>query len=227
AVGQTLVAVHGQSDQLRLKSAAAQRHALDQYAGEELAADLRRYRELLAEYRTVQQTLREVTEHGRERALEAQTLQGALEEIDAVDPEPGEDERLDQESQKLTNLEQLRAAALTAHAALSGGEFSDGDSADATALIAAAHRALDQEAGSDRDLEELAGRVAELAVLVNDIAADLSGYASGLDDEGPARLAEVEARRAKLKALTRKYGATVDEVLEWAQRSRTRLDELT
>ncbi|MEX5296823.1 DNA repair protein RecN [Kocuria sp. CPCC 205268] len=227
AVGQTLVAVHGQSDQLRLKSPAAQRHALDQYAGDELAAELGRYRGLLAEYRSVQQTLREVTEHGRERALEAQSLRGALEEIDAVDPQPGEDERLDQESQKLTNLEQLRAAALTAHAALSGGEFGDGDTPDATTLVAAAHRALEQEAGSDRDLEELSGRVAELAVLVNDIAADLSGYASGLDDEGPARLAEVEARRAKLKALTRKYGATVDEVLEWSGRSRARLDELT
>ncbi|MFF0988691.1 DNA repair protein RecN [Kocuria nitroreducens] len=227
AVGQTLVAVHGQSDQLRLKSPAAQRHALDQCAGEQLAAELRRYRERLAEYRSVQQTLREVTEHGRERALEAQSLQGALEEIDAVDPQPGEDERLDQESQKLTNLEQLRAAALTAHAALSGGEFADADTPDATALVAAAQRALAQEAGSDRDLEELSGRVAELAVLVNDIAADLSGYASGLDDEGPARLAEVETRRAKLKALTRKYGATVDEVLGWAERSRARLDELT
>ena len=227
AVGQTLVAVHGQSDQLRLRSPAAQRHALDQYAGEELAAELRRYRERLAEYRSVQQTLREVTEHGRERALEAQSLQGALEEIDAVDPQPGEYERLDQESQKLTNLEQLRAAALTAHAALSGGEFADADTPDATALVAAAHRALEQEAGSDRDLEELSGRVAELAVLVNDIAADLSGYASGLDDEGPARLAEVESRRAKLKSLTRKYGATVDEVLDWAGRSRARLDELT
>ncbi|MEF3121435.1 DNA repair protein RecN [Kocuria flava] len=227
AVGQTLVAVHGQSDQLRLRSPAAQRHALDQYAGEELAADLARYRGLLGEYRTAQQQLREVTEHGRERALEAQTLQGALEEIDAVDPQPGEDERLDQESQRLTNLEQLRAAALTAHTALSGGEFAEGDAADATALIAAAQRALEQEAAADRELEELAARVAELSVLVTDVAADLSGYASGLDDEGPARLAEVEARRARLKTLTRKYGATVDEVLEWADRSRQRLDELT
>ncbi|HST71625.1 DNA repair protein RecN [Kocuria sp. U4B] len=227
AVGQSLVAVHGQSDQLRLKSPAAQRHALDQYAGEDLAEELARYRQLLGEYRAVQRTLREVTEHGRERALEAQTLQGALEEIDAVDPQPGEDERLDQESQRLTNLEQLRTAALTAHTALSGGEFSDGDAADAIALIAGAQRALEQEAASDPQLEELAGRVAELAVLVTDVAADLSGYASGLDEEGPARLAEVEARRAKLKTLTRKYGATVDEVLEWAGRSRQRLDELT
>ncbi|MFI7482983.1 DNA repair protein RecN [Kocuria sp. M1R5S2] len=227
AVGQSLVAVHGQSDQLRLRSPAAQRHALDQFAGPELAADLGRYRGVLDEYRGVQQTLREVTENGRERALEAQSLQGALEEIDAVDPQPGEDERLDEESQKLTNLEQLRAAALTAHAALSGGEFAEGDAADATTLVAAAQRALEQEAGSDRELEELAGRVAELAVLVTDVAADLSSYAAGLDDEGPARLAEVEARRAKLKVLTRKYGATVDEVLEWAERSRARLGELT
>ena len=100
-LGETLVAVHGQSDQLRLTSAAAQRHALDTFAavhdtgsarGRKKAAESRGFEELLGEYRAalssfeaVEAELSEIREKGRERALEAQSLRAALEEIDAVE----------------------------------------------------------------------------------------------------------------------------------------------
>ncbi|MBK4120106.1 DNA repair protein RecN [Kocuria rhizophila] len=226
AVGETLVAVHGQSDQLRLKSPAAQRRALDDYAGDPVRAELRVYREKLARYRGVVATLRAAKENSRERALQAQSLTTALAEIDAVEPVPGEDVQLDAESEKLTNLESLRTAATTAHAALSGSDADDAPDLNAVALLSQAQQALEMEADADPDLEALAARVRELTVVAADIAADLSGYASGLDEDGPARLAEVEARRSALRALTKKYGATIDEVLTWADQARAQLDEL-
>ncbi|MCC5672219.1 DNA repair protein RecN [Kocuria rhizophila] len=226
AVGETLVAVHGQSDQLRLKSPAAQRRALDDYAGDPVRAELRVYREKLARYRGVVATLRAARENSRERALQAQSLTTALAEIDAVEPVPGEDVQLDAESEKLTNLESLRTAATTAHAALSGSDTDDAPDLNAVALLSQAQQALEMEADADPDLEALAARVRELMVVAADVAADLSGYASGLDEDGPARLAEVEARRSALRALTKKYGATIDEVLTWADQARAQLDEL-
>lgn len=226
AVGESLVAVHGQSDQLRLKSAGAQRTALDDYAGQPVAAELAVYREELARYRSVVATLRAAKENSRERALQAQSLTTALAEIDAVEPVPGEDTQLDAESEKLTNLESLRTAATTAHAALSGSEADDAPEANAVALLSHAQQALELESDADPDLAALAARVRELTVVAADVAADLSGYASGLDEDGPARLAEVEARRSALRALTKKYGATIDEVLSWADEARTQLDEL-
>lgn len=228
-LGERLVAVHGQSDQLRLTSAAAQRHALDTYAAVHASGDfpqlLAAYRETLNEYERVTAELREIRDKVRERALEAQSLNMALEEIDGVAPQPGEDAELDTESQKLTHLEALRTAATTAHTALNGDDV-DTEAPAAVVLIAAALHALDQEAEADPELEELAQRVRELSVLVNDVAADLSAYASGLDEDGPARLAEVETRRAALRSLTRTYGATIAEVLEFAETARTRLATL-
>ncbi|MDO5619493.1 DNA repair protein RecN [Kocuria sp.] len=235
-VGETLVAVHGQSDQLRLTSAAAQRHALDTYATVHAAGDspqlagdfphlLSTYRQTLSEFEEVSGQLREIREKVRERALEAQSLQMALEEIDTVDPQPGEDVELDAESHKLTHVEALRTAATTAHATLSGGEM-DAEAPAAVVLIAGAQQALDQEAEADPELAELARRVRELAVLVNDVAADLSGYASGLDEDAPARLAQVESRRAALRSLTRTYGADIQGVLEFAHTARQRLGTL-
>ena len=226
AVGETLVAVHGQSDQLRLKSPAAQRKALDDYAGQPVARELAAFREKLARYRSVVATLRAAKENSRERALQAQSLTTALAEIDAVEPVPGEDAQLHAESEKLTNLEALRGAATTAHTALSGSDADDAPDLNAVALLSQAQQALEVESDADPELAALAARVRELTVVAADIAADLSGYASGLDEDGPARLAEVEARRSALRQLTKKYGATIDEVLQWAEQARDQLDGL-
>lgn len=227
-IGQTLVAVHGQSDQLRLRSAAAQRHALDTYAVAHTAHDFQQvmadYQQNLAEYEEVAGQLRDIREKTRERALEAQSLQAALEKIDAVDPRPGEDTDLDSQSQKLTHIESLRVAAHTAQVALNGDDTEGSPSA--VVLIAAAHHALEQESAVDPDLANLAQRVQELSVLVNDISADLSGYVSGVDEDAPARLAQVESRRAALRSLTRTYGADIQEVLEFADTARARLATL-
>ncbi|MEX3610241.1 DNA repair protein RecN [Rothia sp. LK2588] len=226
-IGRRLVAVHGQSDQLRLKSATEQRHALDSYAGEKLKTLKKKYREQFERYKAVAAELKEVRENSRARALEAQTLQGAVAEIDAVEPIEGEDETLQVESQKLSNVEALRQAAVTAQAALTGNEYAEGDEPNVLSLLDAARTAVAAQAESDAELGDLAKRLNDTLIQATDIAEELTGYLSTLGAEGPERLAEVEARRAQLKQLTRKYGADIAEVLAWAEESRQRLETLT
>ena len=225
-IGQSLVAVHGQSDQLRLKSPAEQRQSLDLYAGEELASLLAKYRENYERYRAAAAELKEVRENSRARALEAQSLQGALEEIAAVNPRVGEEDELKAEMVKLMNVEALRIASATALTALSGSEYSSGEEANVMGLLDAARGALQGQASADEELAGLEARINELMILTTDIASDLSSYAASLDVEGPERLAQVQTRRAQLATLMRKYGADIAEVLEWAEGSRTRLDTL-
>lgn len=225
-IGQSLVAVHGQSDQLRLKSPAEQRQSLDLYAGEELASLLAKYRENYERYRAAAAELKEVRENSRARALEAQSLQGALEEIAAVNPRAGEEDELKAEMVKLMNVEALRIASATALTALSGSEYSSGEEANVMGLLDAARGALQGQASADEELAALEARINELMILTTDIASDLSSYAASLDVEGPERLAQVQTRRAQLATLMRKYGADIAEVLEWAEESRTRLDTL-
>ena len=226
-IGHTLVAVHGQSDQLRLKSAAAQRHALDSYAGETLTRLLGEYRTTYDRYRAAAAELKEVRENSRARALEAQTLRGALEEIDSVDPQEGEDTALKAESLKLMNVEALRTAAATASAALAGSEYAEGDEVNVLGLLDTARGALQHQAEADEELASLAHRLNEVLILSTDISSDLASYTASLDGESPERLAHVQNRLAQLKNLTRKYGADITEVLDWAQASRARLNTLT
>ena len=225
-IGQSLVAVHGQSDQLRLKSPAEQRQSLDLYAGEELASLLEKYRKNYERYRAAAAELKEVRENSRARALEAQSLQGALEEIAAVNPRAGEEDELKAEMMKLMNVEALRIASATALTALSGSEYSSDEEANVMGLLDAARSALQGQASADEELAALEARVNELMILTTDIASDLSSYAASLDVEGPERLAQVQTRRAQLATLMRKYGADIAEVLEWAEESRARLDTL-
>ena len=225
-IRQSLVAVHGQSDQLRLKSPAEQRQSLDLYAGEELASLLEKYRKNYERYRAAAAELKEVRENSRARALEAQSLQGALEEIAAVNPRAGEEDELKAEMVKLMNVEALRIASATALTALSGSEYSSDEEANVMGLLDAARSALQGQASADEELAALEARVNELMILTTDIASDLSSYAASLDVEGPERLAQVQTRRAQLATLMRKYGADIAEVLEWAEESRARLDTL-
>ncbi|HET7415189.1 MAG TPA: DNA repair protein RecN [Arthrobacter sp.] len=224
-IGGSLVAVHGQSDQLRLRSSAAQRDALDKYAGEELEQLLRDYAAKYARWREAAAEVDELRADSRERIREAESLQTALEEIDGVDPQPGEDETLKAESIKLANIEELRAAALGAGQCLTADV--DVDAPDASTLVDTAKRSLEQVGHHDEALQNAAERLAEVGYILADVAGELSSYASSLDSDGPGRQAEVEERRSRLSGLIRKYAPTIDEVLEWAQSSRSRLDELT
>ncbi|MFP5368962.1 MAG: DNA repair protein RecN, partial [Actinomycetes bacterium] len=135
-----------------------------------------------------------------------------------------EDDALKAEAVKLANVEELRIAATTAHQALIAEDF--GEAGDATTFVDTAKRTLEHVAEHDEELGSAAARLAEVGFLLNDIATELASYQARLDSEGPERLAEIEERRAALAKLVRKYAPSIDEVLEWAETARVRLDEL-
>ena len=220
-VAEPLVAVHGQSDQHRLLQPRAQREALDRFGGQEVAALLAGYALLHERLLATERELDEVVATARDRAREADLLRFGLGEVEAVEPEPGEDAALAAEEARLGYADELRTAAEQAREALS----SDQEQPDALATTSAARTLLDGVRDHDPEAGELADRLAEISYLLSDVAADVASYASRLETD-PARLATVSERRAALTALTRKYGETIDEVLDWAEQSATRLLEL-
>lgn len=224
-IGAELVTVHGQSDQLRLKSASAQRQALEVYAGEDFRQALERYRQQFGTYQRISAELDEITGSERERRREAEQLQQALEQIDAISPEPGEDERLKAESLRLENVESLREAARTAQTALAGGDVADAmeTGTHAVELVESAATALSAVTDEDDQLNQIASQVSEISTLLTDAAGQLGLYAASLDESGPERLTEVHTRRAEIDRLLRLYGPDIDTVLAWAEDSRQRL----
>lgn len=219
-----LVTVHGQADQMRLRTPARQREALDAFAGPDHAAVLDRHRDAWAARTRAAAELAELVERGADRAREAELLRVGLAEVERVAPQPGEDVALAEESTRLSHAEELRAAAAGAHAALVGDDGSD-EAPTAALLVDAARRQLEHAGGNDPALTELARRAAEAGYLLADVAADLAGYLQDLAAD-PLRLDAVEQRRAELGTLTRTHGGDVAQVLAWAEEAGLRLLEL-
>jgi DNA repair protein RecN (Recombination protein N) len=222
-LAEQLIAVHGQADQQRLVRPDAQRAALDRYAD----ADPAEYGAAFARWREADRDLADRVGRAAELRRETDLLEHGLAEIAALAPQPGEAEELSRLAARLGHAEALQLAARTAHDALLGNpDDPTGDAADVTQLLGAVTRTLGQQDGTDPDLDALAGRLVELGSLTAELGADLAGYAEQLATD-PARLQEVEERRAALNALVRKYGdgpdPGIDAVLGWADAARERL----
>ena len=220
-VAEPLVAVHGQSDQHRLLRPGAQRASLDRFGGARLAKTADEYATAWAQLVATERELADVVGSARERAREADQLRFGLGEVEAADPQPGEDAELAAEETRLGFADTLRTAAEQAREALSSEEGRP----DALGTTAAARQALESVREHDAAAGELADRLTELNHLLVDLAGDVASYATSLETD-PARLAAVSERRAALTSLTRKYGETIDEVLAWAEKGARRLTEL-
>jgi len=221
-----LLAVHGQSDQQRLTRPAQQRAALDRYAG----IDIEPYASAYRRWRQAQATLLDRTSRMAELRREADLLAHGIAEIDAVAAEVGEDAELAALAARLGHADGLRTAAGTAHDLLLGNaEAPLDEQSDALALLGAAARVLAQQSGADPQLDELASRLADVASTAQDLGAELRAYRDGLDAD-PDRLATVEARRAELIGLVRRYGSGLEPdlstVLQWRKDAAARLADL-
>ncbi len=223
-LGEQLVVVHGQSDQIRLKSASAQREALDQFAGPELITLLESYREVFSTWKAVAERLDLLTKESSSRAKEAEDIRAAVEELVKLDPKPGEDQELADQAEKLTHLEELRLAAASAHEELSSESFDDGK--DAITAIGKARRALEQVSQHDPELRSLAEQLKEIGFSLNETAASISGYLAALDSDGAAELERIQSRRQELSIAMRKYGPTLEDVISYLEKSGARLLDL-
>lgn len=217
-----LLTLHGQNDQLRLMRPDEQRGALDRFAA--VDARLQRYRSAREAWLSARRELLDRNNRARELAQEADRLTFALREIDAVDPQAGEDDALTVEIRRLSELDALRAAASGARAALAGGFEEAADAAtSATYRLGQAKAAL--TATDDTALQALGEQLAEALTVVDDVARELGGYLDELPTGADALDAKL-ARQAELRSLTRKYAADIDGVLAWAGQSRDRLAQL-
>ena len=223
-IGDQLVVVHGQSDQIRLRSAAAQREALDQFAGDGLAKVLLEYSAVYANWKQSSARLTELTTQLEARSREADQIRSAVEELTALDPKPGEDTELAEKASKLTHLEELRIAATESHNQLSSEGFDD--SSDAITLVGKARRALEAVSEHDPELASLAAQLKEIGFSLNETSASISGYLASLDSDGSQELERVQQRRADLTSAIRKYGPSLEEVISFLENSGARLLEL-
>ncbi|KQR47173.1 DNA repair protein RecN [Frigoribacterium sp. Leaf164] len=219
-----LVVVHGQSEQIRLKSAQAQRAAVDAHGGAPLAEAATSYRSAYDAWQAARAELDEITRDRDARRAEAEALREAIDEIEAVSPVAGELDELDATAERLSNSEDLRLAAVLAHEILSTDAV-DG-TRDVLSLVEEARRQVERVAPHDAALQPIADLLAEVSVQVSESSSRLSSYLGSLDADAAGDLEVVQTRRAEIGSLLRKHGPTVDDALRLLDEGSRRLVEL-
>jgi DNA repair protein RecN (Recombination protein N) len=215
AAADALLAMSGQFEQRRLARPSYQRDVLDAFAGVDTAAATRAWRDLQA-----------ARKRHDELTRDAASTQARLDELrllasDTENREPGREEELRADRERLRHVTELAQAAATAAAALSPEE---GDGA--SEYVAAAERAV---APVERLAPELAAagdvlRQAELQL--RETASDLKSFLASLEAE-PGRLEQVEAELEELADLRRRHRAqTYAELLERGEKARRELEAL-
>lgn len=220
-----LLTIHGQNDQLRLMAPEQQLAALDRF-DPAIPAKLRRYRDAYTDWRAAAKDLKERTEKRLELAQEVDRLQFALQEIDAVSPQAGEDDELVATINRLQDVDALREAAETALVAIDGADAVGGvggEEEPASDLIGRAQQAL--EAASDQDLRDLGARLGEVAGVLSDVSAELGSYTGSLPSD-PEELERLLQRQQEIKALTRKYAPDAAGVVAWRDKAQARLAKI-
>ena len=227
-IGQQLVVVHGQSDQVRLRSTTAQRGALDRFAGPDFSTLLESFQTVFVRWQSSQAQLDLLVAERDLRNREADELRISLAEIEVVAPRPGEDAELSERADRLSNLEDLRLAAGRAQELVSAqsAELATEGATDVLSLLDTARRLLDRASDHDPVLAAIATDIQAATFAIGEVSAQLASYLGSLDVDGTRELEVLQERRAELATLMRKYGPGEEEVLEFFQRGSDRLLEL-
>ncbi|NUR34585.1 MAG: DNA repair protein RecN [Gemmatimonadaceae bacterium] len=214
-IGRLLVNLHGQHEAQTLLDGDAQRLILDAFAG---ASELARGVENA--YDTLAATRREIAELRRRRAeaeKRADYLRHVAQEIEGARLVEGEDVRLEDEARRLENAEELRELATGISSAIEGDEDTVLDRLGTVERLLSTIQRIDPTLARLQELYDTAYYNLEA------LARELAEYESSVELD-PARLDEVRRRRDLLFKLTKKYGATLADVLEAGRQARGELD---
>lgn len=219
-IGQSLVDIHGQSDHLSLLRADAQREILDRYARVSgLRVDVS---QAVKAWNAARRQLETIDAGARERARRIDLLSYQVGEIESAAPKTGEDAELEIELGRLSNVERLAELVSLAVISVGGDGMAETSAGD---LLRKAAKSLADAAALDATLGPAMDRCLECSMLIDDLSLELRDYLDAMEAD-PQRLAEVQDRLDTLRNLKRKYGPTVDDVVEFGRVARAELEEL-
>ena len=214
-IGRQLVNLHGQHDAQTLLDGESQRRILDAFGGADTQAGL--VRDTYVELSGVRREISSLTSRRAEAEKRADYLRHVAKEIEEARLSPGEDTKLEDEARVLENADELRTLASSLSELLSG------EDASVLSQLGAAQRPLT----AIERIDSSAARMQELFdagfYALQELARSVEDYAGSVDLD-PARLGDVRQRRDRLFGLLKKYGPTLDNVIEAGRSARSELD---
>ncbi len=218
-LGRLLVDVHGQSQHLSLLDRHCHLDFLDAF-GDTLGLR-QEFAARAAKLSRLEQELESLTERERDRVRRQEFLQFQVDEIRRANLRAGEDADLERERQVLVQAEKLKGLSYQVYQSLCGeGTISAADRLNEAA--AALRRLIELDPRLTEQLEHLT----EAIYSAEDVAQEVRAYSQRMEDN-PQRLEEVEARLELIRNLKRKYGDSIEAILDYMERAERELGELS
>ncbi|MBQ8539883.1 MAG: DNA repair protein RecN [Clostridia bacterium] len=203
AVGEKLVSIHGQHENISLLKSAYHLSLLDEYAKNDTLSSS--YRLLYEKAVSLKEKLEDMRVSESEREMQKDTLKFRIDEINSVSPQEGEDDLLTEKRDALRNYSAIMAALEAASEALSA------PNAAKDCLYGAMHD-MAKAAAMDKSLEDFSSQVESLYYSCEDVASEIKSSISRMSFS-PYELDEIEDRLDKITRLKKKYGPDLADVL--------------
>lgn len=201
AASENLVEVHAQAANLNMTKAAKQRDLLDRFGGKELHAALVNYQSELANYHELKSRIAAMKKSIDSRDAQLSELREFAAVMGKLKLERGELQEITTEIGRLSSVEDLRMAAQNASSVIEEEE------SGSLTTLGITRKSLDSVRAKDPQIEELYQKVSEAFFLVDDAKGVLASYIANLEAD-PARLDYLNARKAEINALIKKYGGS-------------------
>ncbi len=218
-LGRQLLNIHGQHDGQQLLDPACHLDYLDSFGG--TGAALERFRAAYDAMSGIRREMEALQMDEAEKARRIDSLNFQISELERADLKPGEEEELEERRNILRNAGKLIEAVEGAHFALSGDDDSDG----AVALIMSAEQSLFSARTVSDEVSSLSEKLTELRCAADDVAELVRDLRGSFDFE-PGELDELEGRLDRIYRLKKKYGGSVEGMLDYLDRSRKELDDI-
>ncbi|HFI0139472.1 TPA: DNA repair protein RecN [Streptococcus suis] len=207
-IGQHLVDIHGQHDQEELMKSQHHIRLLDSFGEEDFWTLKDSYQATFDAYRSLRKRVLEKQKNEQEHKSRIEMLEYQIAEIESADLQLGEDIQLNQERDKLLNHKQIADTLTNAYALLDNEDFSSVNN------IRSAMGDLQSLEEFDPEYKALSTSLTEAYYVMEDVAKRLGDVVDNLEFDGN-RLMQLESRLDLLNTMTKKYGGSVDDVLDY------------
>lgn len=222
AIGDSLITIHGQHDNTSLLSKKTHMVFLDRFRQGEISPLLTDYRELHREYRETREKLDSLTQNEQDKARRADMLRFQVDEISGADLSPGEDEELEERRNILENSQTIADSVNKAYSIM----YDSGDYGEsAYDMLWNGINELEDAADIDSSLSDIHSSLKESGYAIEDSLRQLKRYIDNISFDR-SELDEIEERLDVLFNLKRKYGNTIEEILEYYDKISIELDTI-
>ena len=212
AVGDILINIHGQHDNTSLLSKKTHIAFLDKFAGDDVLELKQKYASLNEEYKQTELKLNSLREDDDQKAQRLELINFQIEEIDDASLTIGEEETLTERQNILSNMQSIAESVGKAYSALY--ESGDDYSPSASDALWSGINEIEKSARIDPKLSDIHKSMSDAAYEIDDGIRQLKRYMDSLFfDKG--ELDEIENRLDLIYNLKRKYGNSIEAILEY------------